>query len=292
MLVAIDADILVYKILHRMQPVFYFVDNEYFSTKKEAIAGCEWDDTPIEDIVKIECVCPPWMLEKVVKECIESTEARITAKLSGEVSEFLYVFSGKDNFRKTVDPMYKANRPPKPVYANIIKNLLVDHTNGVRVDRCEADDVLAVLLELGPNTCIASTDKDLRNIPGTHYNLDTGKLLVIEPQTGFKSFITQVITGDTVDNIAGIRGVGLAGAAKILKETNLTGPFSLQWESFLLALSSFCEDKKKVFDWESVSRDTILLDVGGYWMKQIGIEHPETGGALKACNDFVEEYLK
>ena len=55
-------------------------------------------------------------------------------------------------------------------------------------------------------------------IPGKHYNMQTGKLFEVTEEEGIKFFYTQLLTGDPVDNIRGVFGIGPRKAEKILKD--------------------------------------------------------------------------
>ncbi len=60
-----------------------------------------------------------------------------------------------------------------------------------------------------------SIDKDLDMIRGWHYNFIKDKKYFIDDQQAIKHFYTQILTGDRVDNIIGLRGIGPKKAEKI-----------------------------------------------------------------------------
>ena len=64
---------------------------------------------------------------------------------------------------------------------------------------------------------ICTIDKDLKMIPGHHYNWVTKKKEFINDADAIRFFYTQLITGDTTDNIVGIYGKGIQAANKILQ---------------------------------------------------------------------------
>lgn len=69
-------------------------------------------------------------------------------------------------------------------------------------------------------TIICSIDKDLDNVTGYHYNWmkeDDG-IYWIDELDGLKNFYCQLLTGDTVDNIPGLFGVGKS--SKLLSTVN------------------------------------------------------------------------
>lgn len=126
--------------------------------------------------------------------------------------------SAKDNFRKSVDPTYKANRKNvrKPMLLGYAKDFLYDHYNGVIWDNLEADDVLGILATEETDTVIWSTDKDLKTVPAKHF-ID-GEIVEITEDEGNYWFYYQTLVGDLTDNYSGCPKVGAKTAEKILGE--------------------------------------------------------------------------
>jgi len=79
-------------------------------------------------------------------------------------------------------------------------------------------DVVGQRIAQTEHTCICSIDKDLDQIPGWHYNFVKQIKYKITPEEGLKHFYTQLLTGDRIDNIMGVPGVGPKTAEKILKQ--------------------------------------------------------------------------
>jgi len=133
---------------------------------------------------------------------------------------------------------YKGNRRNlrKPCLYRVAREILKRDYNTRVVEGIEADDALGI--NQTKETVIVSVDKDLRMIPGRHYNpMKDSHIKVKDPgkiwkrtydkgdkkvtkvySTGFAAFATQMITGDTVDNIPGIRGKGPIAAYEYLNE--------------------------------------------------------------------------
>ena len=81
----------------------------------------------------------------------------------------------------------------------------------------EADDLIAIeATRLGHDACVASIDKDMLQIPCWHFNIVKGTYERVTPDGGMKFFYTQILTGDTADNIKGLFRVGPKKAEKIL----------------------------------------------------------------------------
>ena len=131
-------------------------------------------------------------------------------------SHTLYL-TGSGNYREhtaTIVP-YKGNRPSeKPYWHQHIKRFLIEHRDAVLVEGMEADDALGIEQCRYPDdTVICSRDKDLNMIPGWHYSWSAGNqkekpMWYIGELDALKSFYSQLLTGDSTDNIPGLYGVG------------------------------------------------------------------------------------
>ena len=124
--------------------------------------------------------------------------------------------TGKNNFRYTINPEYKANRrgKPKPEYLQAIRDYLVQEYKTVITDGIEADDALGI--HQTENSIIYSIDKDLLMIPGHHFNFVTKEYLEVSELDGIRAFYRQMLIGDTSDNIFGVKGIGKVRAAKLI----------------------------------------------------------------------------
>ena len=129
-------------------------------------------------------------------------------------------FTGCDNFRYTVLPTYKANRrgAPRPVLLDV----LIEHARQVwecrSEDSLEADDVMGIMATRSPRShVIASTDKDLKQVPGVHYNWRTDCMERVTTPDADYWFYFQVLTGDSTDGYSGCPGVGPRRAKAVLE---------------------------------------------------------------------------
>jgi len=132
----------------------------------------------------------------------------------------LHLTDSKGNYRNTLYPEYKANRAgmQKPKHYVALKEYLIKYEAAVVAHGQEADDALGIeQMILGDGSVICSIDKDLLMIPGWHYHLVRKEKIYITPEEGLKKFYLQVLTGDTVDNIPGLKGIGPKKAEKILE---------------------------------------------------------------------------
>lgn len=104
----------------------------------------------------------------------------------------------------------------RPYYYNQIRDYLISYKNTTVVKGIEADDALAINNRLDAVMC--SSDKDLQQVPGVHFNLDSNKLSTIDKFMGHFNFYKQVLTGDAADNIPGIKYVGDKKSRAILAD--------------------------------------------------------------------------
>lgn len=137
-----------------------------------------------------------------------------------EVQTWELHLTGKTNFRNNVARTvpYKGNRKAeKPVHYHLLREYL-ELSWGASVSKnMEADDVLAIrATELGDASVIVSLDKDLDQVPGWHYNFVKRTHYNVTPEQGLLRFYMQMLTGDRVDNIKGVRGIGDKKAEKLL----------------------------------------------------------------------------
>lgn len=172
-----------------------------------------------------------WRMEEMIDNTLAETGAE----------EFSIFLSGDNNFRYDIYPEYKANRTaPKPRHLRALKDYLIEKYNAQVSDGCEADDLLGIeqcrqadygSYEDFNGTIICSLDKDLRMVPGWHYSFEIsgtsslGKKWVkeaekvyVEPFEGLKRFYTQILTGDSTDNLKGCAGIGKVKAEKLLED--------------------------------------------------------------------------
>lgn len=117
--------------------------------------------------------------------------------------------SGKNNFRDTLATIkvYKGNRDPsnKPQYYDEIKDYLINVHKAIVVDGQEADDAQGIeqWKHKDKSTVIVGIDKDLKMIPGWHYNWVKGELEYVRMEDANAFFFMQMLIGDATDNILG-----------------------------------------------------------------------------------------
>lgn len=158
--------------------------------------------------------------EKFAKSrLVETLEDMVYVHLKADSYEAF--LTGKNNYRyeiaKTVP--YKGNRKDakKPKHYDALRDCMITRLGAVVVDGQEADDEVAIRMTKEPDQyLLVGVDKDLKQIPGWHHNPHKAQTEYIDDFTGFKNFCTQLLTGDRVDNIPGLEGIGPVKAAKAL----------------------------------------------------------------------------
>lgn len=141
--------------------------------------------------------------------------------------EVVLFMTGPTNFRKEIDSIlpYKGNRNPdhKPSQYDAAKAYYATLPNTVVVADMEADDAMAItacqLARDFPDReiIICTQDKDLKTVPCTIYNWKDAVYENINPLLAQYFLHTQIMTGDTSDNIKGLVGVGPSTARSLLK---------------------------------------------------------------------------
>lgn len=186
-------------------------------------------------------------------------------KLSGEEPKE-YV----ENFRVEVakEKDYKGGRKAtKPFhFYNLLHYILASYDVHVNENGLEADDAMCLMQHARReqlDTIICSRDKDLRQCQGWHYSWEVGKQPAIGPilvdelgwlehknagefdskgkakppkifGVGNKFFYYQLLVGDNVDNIGGIKNCGPAFAYKLLKDaTSIRQCYELVAEKYV-----------------------------------------------------------
>lgn len=124
---------------------------------------------------------------------------------------------------------YKANRKEKDEHMvrlePIIQARLRGHWGFISYPGLEADDIVSLAAEMYPDVVICSPDKDLRQIPGTHYDYKKSEFAEIAPNQADYLFNYQMLVGDVTDNVAGLPGIGPKKAEEALNKTDLTVSF-------------------------------------------------------------------
>jgi DNA polymerase-1 len=144
----------------------------------------------------------------------ETMEQLVQAHHASSIMAYL---SGDGNFRYRLYPEYKANRTQeRPRWLEDCKEHLIVKWGADVTCGYEADDALAIDATAQQDVIICSIDKDLKQIPGTHWNWVKQERTDITPHEGMYNFYWHVLVGDSADNIKGCLGIGPVKATKLL----------------------------------------------------------------------------
>ncbi len=219
----IDGDVLVYSCGFASQKNQYNINNNSFEYKRDANKYCvshNIDKSLIDKKIIAEPVSHA--LHNVKQSLFEISKACD----SNDGSIYL---TGEGNYRHDVatSAVYKGNRDPshKPVHYKAIIDYLIKEWDAKVIDGMEADDAMGITqcrinktknLAKKDTPIICTIDKDLDMIPGWHYNFRKQQKYFTTVEQSDYFFYKQMLTGDRVDNIIGIHGIGDKTADKLL----------------------------------------------------------------------------
>ena len=167
-----------------------------------------------------------WTLHVFETDAIAAFESMLQNIMTKTGADNFYLaFSDRNNWRNDVLPTYKSNRKGgrKPMLLKFLQEYAREKYQVLSVPGLEGDDVLGIWAttksKLAPvrEFIICTTDKDLKTIPGKHYNFGKDELFeVTEHQADFYHMV-QTLTGDATDGYAGCPGCGPVTAKKIMQ---------------------------------------------------------------------------
>ena len=171
------------------------------------------------------------------------------------VDEVVFCNGSINNFRKNITPTYKANRTAKkPEILGALHNLVKFSYDSVWGDGVETDDVVATLWAEEvkkngvDNVIIMSLDKDYKQFPCWFYdyNYKNRELIKITEEEALNNFYSQMIIGDTADNIKVCKGYGKAYALKLFKDSK--SEFSLISKTYRLYKQVYGDEARAMFE--------------------------------------------
>lgn len=228
--------------------------------------------------------------DKYVEECWNRMISQLEAhKDAVYATSCKIAVKGDSNFRDQVFAKYKAHRAESPIAFAVkaLRKRLVEEGIAIKAEGMEADDQIRIWRQeaKASNTpcIICSVDKDLKMIPGKHYNLKSREISDISEEMAERVFYEQILKGDSTDNIGGLPGIGDIKARRML-ESSVTSKemqqtvvdayylqFGHTWEEELLITGSLIYLLKSKDDKFSIDK----------W----DIERPQI------CNEFDDEAL-
>lgn len=149
-------------------------------------------------------------MDQLMRRILESTDS----------DSYIAVLTGDDNYRYEIYSEYKANRKgkPRPIYLEDARAYLITDWEAILTSGIEADDRLGIeqCSEEFGTTVICSIDKDLKQIPGYHFNWRKNEHDLVSPLDGIRCLYRQLLTGDTADNVPGVGRIGPVKSAKAI----------------------------------------------------------------------------
>ncbi len=206
----IDADSIIWQACSLCEGVYYEVpEHGEFTYKKEAKEYCDQFQISKDEIQKKKD-------PENISHCFHLLKLTLDGIIAVCGQDYKVYLSGDENFRYEIYPEYKANRPAeKPVYFQEARSYIEKRYNAEVVHGIEADD--AVAMDYLPGDIIASIDKDLDQLPGTHYNYRKKEFYEITPDEAAFNFYLSLLTGDNGDNIPGLPGIGKSRGTALLQ---------------------------------------------------------------------------
>lgn len=149
---------------------------------------------------------------------------------------FVIAISDKNNFRRKLNPLYKANRRSKfaPIGLSPMRDWMAEEYGTVIYPNLEADDTIAIMAtDLTPDEerIIVSIDKDFKSVPCTFYDFNRDEIHDVSVEDANKYHLMQTMAGDPVDGYKGIPGVGVVKAMRLLDNNGAN------WDTVLKAYS-------------------------------------------------------
>lgn len=154
--------------------------------------------------------------EDLISELVEST--------GGKGVELAW--SAPVCWRKAFCASYKAGRKSirKPLGLSFVIEWAQEKYPSHVFPGLEGDDVIGILATAHPDKyLICSPDKDLKGVPGYHFNSDTKQVVLIGKEEADRWHMLQTLVGDAVDGYPGCPTVGPKTAEKLFAEVSV-GP--------------------------------------------------------------------
>lgn len=161
----------------------------------------------------------------------------VTRNCGAETWE-LCVSDGNGTFRHQLWPEYKGNRKKrKPLVFRALRDWAVRELGALSLPGLEGDDVMGIVatnLSHPDRTVLVTIDKDLKGIPGYHWNPMHPELgvVAVAPEEADRWHLIQTVAGDSTDGYSGVPGLGPVKAARLLDAEGAT------WETVVKAYAS------------------------------------------------------
>ena len=142
----------------------------------------------------------------------------------------------RHNYRATIFDTYKANRKDsiKPEFLAPLIEYVKDNLDVVTRSFVETDDIVAkLMLQYGKDKAvIISIDKDYMQFEGTIYNYRKREFIKVSEEEAYFNFWSQMIIGDSSDNVKGVKGLGKSWCEKNLQGLSEYGMIRVVFKAF------------------------------------------------------------
>lgn len=165
------------------------------------------------------------------EDCVQQLDSRIH-NLLNKVNATKYVICltvGRcfryKNWKYSSPYKNKRKNSQRPPIFYALEEYLKQNYNVCFVPSLEADDLVCVFKnefnKIGEESILCSTDKDvIKQMSGIHYDYAKDIFVEVREEDVDNFLYEQMLTGDTTDNIEGIRGLGSITAKKLLNDGN------------------------------------------------------------------------
>lgn len=137
-----------------------------------------------------------------------------------QTEKYRFFLSGSGNFRKSIYPLYKANRErlQRPTWLDPVREFLATEWKAEICAGYEADDGIAIALD--DSSIVCANDKDFRQLAGYHYNFVKSEFFTVDPLEAEVAFWSSMLIGDSSDNVRGVDGLGPIKTHRLLAGLN------------------------------------------------------------------------
>ena len=213
----IDGDILVYragfatdktKYVHITDKAVVYFDEAKAAKEAAQVGGTVWSRKEAEP-------------EDKALMLVDIMLGEIRARYESENPTLHCYLSGVGNYRNSIASRanYKGNRSGQqpPAHAKAIRSHLLTKWGAIFSSYEEADDLIGISATKYPGSVVVSIDKDLKQLTGRHYDFVKKEETTVSAKEAVINFYSQVISGDSTDNVPGATGYGPVRARKVLE---------------------------------------------------------------------------
>lgn len=163
-------------------------------------------------------------VEKTYQELMDCADYWMTTILDKTNStHYIAYIKGKNttDFRKNINPCYKANRSlTPPWYWDFVKAYLIHKWKAVSVDNIEVDDAVNITRLHIKEAFICAIDRDLLDLQGIHYHWRDDRWVTTNSASEQYAFWRDMVAGQKGDGLNCLEGYGIKAVEKYFKDQN------------------------------------------------------------------------